>query len=91
MCRVLFSASVIYDYVRDAGGEGRGCNTQYDQDRYVKGKGPAQVIQQVSQYGIKVSFWGSETLKIVIPVENHPQKPKICWMIITPSVGGGCQ
>ena len=26
------------------------------------------------QYGIKVSFWGSGTLKIVIPVENHPQK-----------------
>ena len=28
------------------------------------------------QYGIKVSYWGSETLKIVIPVENHPQKPE---------------
>ena len=26
------------------------------------------------QYGIKVSYWGSGTLKIVIPVENHPQK-----------------
>ena len=27
------------------------------------------------QYGIKVSFWGSGTLKIVILVENnHPQK-----------------
>ena len=25
-------------------------------------------------YGIKVSFWGSGTLKIVIPVENYPQK-----------------
>ena len=25
-------------------------------------------------YIIKVSFWGSGTLKIVIPVENHPQK-----------------
>ena len=27
------------------------------------------------QYGIKVSFWGSGTLKIVIYVENYPQKP----------------
>ena len=26
------------------------------------------------QYGIKVSFWGSGTLKIVIYVENYPQK-----------------
>ena len=23
-----------------------------------------------------MSYWGSETFKIVIPVENHPQKPK---------------
>ena len=23
-----------------------------------------------------MSYWGSGTLKIVIPVENHPQKPK---------------
>ena len=38
--------------------------------------GGAQVTRQVSQYGIKVSFWGSGTLKIVIYVENHPQKPK---------------
>ena len=38
--------------------------------------GVAQVTRQVSQYGIKVSSWGSETFKIVIPVENHPQKPK---------------
>ena len=34
------------------------------------------------QYGIKVSYWGSGTLKIVpplkivIPVENHSQKPE---------------
>ena len=25
-------------------------------------------------YGIKVSFWGSGTHEIVIPVENYPQK-----------------
>ena len=24
-----------------------------------------------------MSYWGSGTLKIVIPVENHPQKPKL--------------
>ena len=34
--------------------------------------GCAQVTRKVSQYGIKVSFWGSGTLKIVIYVENHP-------------------
>ena len=28
------------------------------------------------QCGIMVSFWGSKTPKIVIPVENHPQKPE---------------
>ena len=38
--------------------------------------GGAQVTRQVSQYGIEVSSWGSETFKIVIPVKNHPQKPK---------------
>ena len=27
-----------------------------------------------SQYGMKVSFWGSGTLKIVIYVKNYPQK-----------------
>ena len=39
----------------------------------------AQVVQWASQHCIKdkVSFWGSETLKIVIPVENHPQRPEI--------------
>ena len=26
------------------------------------------------QYGIKVRFWATGTLKIVIYVENHPQK-----------------
>ena len=36
--------------------------------------GGAQVTRQVSQYGIKVSFGGSGTLKIVIYVENHAQK-----------------
>ena len=35
-------------------------------------EGPAQVIKWVCIYGIKVSFWGSMTLKIVISVKNHP-------------------
>ena len=26
--------------------------------------------------GFSVSYWGSETFKIVILVENHPKKPK---------------
>ena len=30
-------------------------------------------------YGIKVSFWGSGTLKIVIYVEKHPQK-RFFWL-----------
>ena len=48
----------------------------------------ARVGQYVSQYGTKVSSWGSETFKIVIPVENHPHgNRKIGWMIITP-LGG---
>ena len=41
------------------------------------------------QYGIKVSYWGSGTLKIVIPVENHPQKPENRLADYHPSVVGG--
>ena len=37
-------------------------------------KGPAQPTRQVCQYGIRVSFWGSGTLRIVIYVEIYPQK-----------------
>ena len=44
--------------------------------RCIKLEGGARVAQWVSQYGIKVSYWGSENFKIVTPVENHPQKPK---------------
>ena len=52
-------------------------------------KGPAQVTRWVSHYGITVSFWGSGTLKIVIPIENHPQEREVFgWLIITP-LGGG--
>ena len=38
---------------------------------------------QVSIYGVKVSFWGSGTLKIVIYVENHPQKRSF-WLALSP-------
>ena len=58
--------------------------------RCIKLEGGARVAQWVSQYGIKVSYWGSGTFKIVILVENHPQKPKICSLIITPRWVGGC-
>eukprot|EP00964_Phaeocystis_antarctica_P086549 scaffold54830_cov84-Phaeocystis_antarctica.AAC.1 len=51
--------------------------------------GGAQVTRWVSQYGIKVSSWGSETFKIVIPVENHTRNRKSGWIIITPSGVGG--
>ena len=37
-------------------------------------KGPAQVMSQVCVYGVKVNFYGSENLKIVIYVENCPRK-----------------
>ena len=37
-------------------------------------KGLPNLGDRFVQYGIKVSFWGSGTLKIVIYVENYPQK-----------------
>ena len=37
-------------------------------------RGLPRWCDRFSQYGIKVSFWGSGTLKIVIYVENYPQK-----------------
>ena len=44
------------------------------------------------QYGIKVSFGGSGTLKIVIYVETHPQNNvRIFWLDdITPLESRGC-
>ena len=57
------------------------------EERYAGG---AQVTRQVSQYGIKVSFWESDTFKIVIPVENHPQKPKNRLDDYHPPWGWGC-
>ena len=37
-------------------------------------KGLPNLGDRFVQYGIKVSFWGSGTLKTVIYVKNHPQK-----------------
>ena len=37
-------------------------------------KGLRRWYDRFGQYGIKVCYWGSGTLKIVIYVENHPQK-----------------
>ena len=48
------------------------------------------VTRQVSQYGIKVSSWGSETFKIVNLVENHPQKPENRLAYYHPLSDGGC-
>ena len=39
--------------------------------------------------GIKVSFWGSGTLRIVIPVKNHPQKRRFRLADYHPLSGGG--
>jgi len=41
---------------------------------YITLKGLPNLGDRFVQYGIKVSFWGSGTLKIVIYVENYPQK-----------------
>ena len=37
-------------------------------------RGVPRSLDRFSQCGIKVSFWGSGTLKIVIYVKNYPQK-----------------
>ena len=52
--------------------------------REVTVKGLPNLRDRFVQYGIKVSFWGSRTLKIVIYVfENHPQKRRFGWLTIT--------
>ena len=54
-------------------------------------QGGARWDDRFGQYGIKVSLWGSGTLKIVILVENHPQKRIFrLWLINSQSQGGGC-
>ena len=41
--------------------------------------------------GVKVSFWGSGTLKIVIPIENYPTNGVFGWLVITPYEGWRCE
>ena len=53
-------------------------------------KGLPRWCDRFSQYGIKVSFWGSGTLKIVIYVENYPQKRCFRLAEYHPLWGGGC-
>jgi hypothetical protein len=57
-------------------------------------RGLPRWCDRFSQYGIKVSFWASGTLKIVIYVEltskTTPRNDVFVWLIITPSGGGGC-
>ena len=49
-----------------------------------------QNVGHIGQYGVKMSFWGAETLKIVVLVENHPKKRIFCLADYhPPSVVGG--
>ena len=48
----------------------------YECTRLLPIKGVPRWRDKFPQYGIKVRLWGSGTLKIVIPIENHPQKTK---------------
>jgi hypothetical protein len=53
-------------------------------------RGVARWDGRFGQYGITVSFWGSGTLKIVILVENHPQKRFFRLADYHPLKGWGC-
>ena len=57
--------------------------------RLLKIKGLPRWDDRFGQYGIKVSFSGSGTLKIVILVENHPQKRIFRLDYYHPSEGRG--
>ena len=52
-------------------------------------KGLPNLRDRFVQYGIRMSFWGSGTLKIVIYVENYPQKRCFRLADYHPSGGGG--
>ena len=60
-----------------------------DIQRLLKIKGLPRWDDRFGQYGIKVSFSGSGTLKIVILVENHPQKRIFRLDYYHPSEGRG--
>jgi hypothetical protein len=51
-------------------------------------RGVPRWCDRFGQYGIKVSFWGSGTLKTVIFVT--PRNGVFGLLIITPSKGRGC-
>ena len=53
-------------------------------------KGVPRWCDRFGQYGIKVSFWASGTLKIVIYVENYPQKRSFWVAYYHPLWGWGC-
>ena len=54
-------------------------------------KGLPSLRDRFVQYGIKVSFWGSGTLKIVIYVENYPPETEfLSWLSIIPRLGWVC-
>ena len=49
-----------------------------------------RTCDRFGQYGIKVCCWGSDTLKIVIYVENYPQKRSFLLVDYHPLWVGGC-
>ena len=51
-------------------------------------KGLPNLRDRFVQYGIRMSFWGSATLKIVIYVANYPQKRSL-WLADNHSLWGG--
>ena len=53
-------------------------------------RGVPRSLDRCSQYGIKVSFWGSGSLKIVVYVENYSQKRCFRLDDYHPLWGGGC-
>ena len=55
----------------------------------LKVKGVPRWDDRFGQYGIKVSFGDSGTLKIVIYVGNHPHRPILRLTVYHPSEGGG--
>ena len=53
-------------------------------------KGLPNLRDRFVQYGIRMSFWGSGTLKIVIYLENYLRNDVFGWLIITPLGVEGC-
>ena len=53
-------------------------------------RGVPRWCDRFGQYGTKVDFGSSGTLRIVIYVENHPHRPVLWLDDYHPSEGGGC-